>query len=98
MSITCSASDATNPGSGLASSTCENINGNAYAFAIGSNSYSASAADNAGNTGNGSTSFNVAVTAGSLCTLTQRWITQPGKGGGIAQSLCVKLQQGQAGA
>ena len=54
----------------------------------------AKAIDNAGNSG-GSTSVTVAVTADGLCNLTKQWTTQSGKGGGIAQSLCVKLQHDQ---
>lgn len=91
VSITCAASDAM---SGLASSTCANVSGAAYTFAIGANSYSASAADNAGNTNAASTSFTVAVTSGSLCTLVQRWVTNAG----VANSFCVKLRQGSYGA
>lgn len=88
VAISCSASDATNPGSGLASTTCKDIDGDAYTFAIGSNSYSATATDNAGNTGSGSAAFGVSVTSAGLCALTTRWTTNAG----IANSLCVKLQ------
>lgn len=117
VAITCSAADATSPGSGLASSTCQNIGGAAYTFAIGNNSFSATAIDNAGNTGAGSTSFTVKVTYGGVCALTRLWVTQPGKGddhgdddhgnagdghgedgGGIAHSLCEKLQHAQEAA
>ena len=91
VSITCSASDPT-PGSGLASSTCQNITGAAYTFALGTDSYSASATDNAGNVGSGSTSFTVTVDADSLCMLTQRWVTEPA----VARSLCVKLDAAKA--
>ncbi|HVX41472.1 MAG TPA: hypothetical protein VHB25_18040, partial [Gemmatimonadaceae bacterium] len=62
VAITCTANDATNPGSGLASSTCADISGAAYTFAVGSNAFSATATDKAGNVGSGSTSFNVSVT------------------------------------
>lgn len=92
VAITCSASDATNPGSGLASSTCQNVSGAAYTFTIGTNTYSATAKDNAGNTGSGSTSFSVAVTSGGLCALTQRWVTKAG----VATSLCAKLSAAAA--
>ncbi len=91
VAITCSASDAM---SGLASSTCANISGAAYAFAIGTNTYAASAQDNAGNTNAASASFTVAVTSGSLCTLVQRWVSNAG----VANSFCVKLRQGSYGA
>lgn len=91
VSIMCSAIDAM---SGLASTTCADVSGAAYTFAIGANNYSASAQDNAGNTNAASASFTVAVTSGSLCTLVQRWVTNAG----VANSFCVKLRQGSYGA
>lgn len=84
VAITCSASDAM---SGLASSTCANIAGDAYTFTLGANNYSATALDNAGNTGNGATSFSVVATSGGTCNLVKRWVTNAG----VANSLCVKL-------
>lgn len=84
VAITCSATDAT---SGIASSSCPSASGAAYLFIIGSNSLSASASDNAGNANSASTSFTVSVTAGSLCNLTQRFVSSAG----IANSMCVKL-------
>jgi hypothetical protein len=89
VSITCSASDAL---SGVASSTCKDISGDASSFALGTNSYSASATDKADNTGSGATSFKVTVDAASLCTLTKRWVTNAG----IASALCAKLDAAQA--
>jgi hypothetical protein len=73
VNITCAASDPT-PGSGLASNTCANISGPAWSFPLGLNTYSANAADFAGNTGSGSTSFTVRVTPGSLCLVTKRFV------------------------
>ncbi|MBW7935215.1 MAG: hypothetical protein H3C62_16730, partial [Gemmatimonadaceae bacterium] len=66
----------------------------AYTFAIGSNSFSATAQDKAGNTNAASTSFTVSVTSGSLCSLVQRWVSNAG----VANSLCVKLRQESWGA
>jgi len=57
INITCAASDGS--GSGIASSTCQNISGLASSFALGLNSFSATATDNAGNQGGNSTSFTV---------------------------------------
>ena len=71
------------------------MNGAAYTFAVGATTVSASALDNAGNAGNGSATFTVAVTPGSLCALATQWVNQPGKGEGVHNSLCVKLAQGQ---
>ena len=84
VSITCGSSDNL---SAVASSTCANVSGAAYTFALGGNSFSATATDNAGNTGNGSTSFTVNVTNASLCTLTKSFVNKTG----VATSLCAKL-------
>jgi hypothetical protein len=87
IAITCSAVDAM---SGVASSTCAPVTGAAYEFALGPNSYSATAADRAGNSASASTSFTVQVTSGSVCSLVERFVSN----GGVANSLCVKLQHG----
>lgn len=91
VNITCSAADNL---SGVASTTCADVAGPAYSFALGSNSFSASATDNAGNSGTGATSFTVTVTTASLCTLTERFVSQAG----IANSLCAKLRAAAASA
>ncbi len=78
VNITCTPSDPT-PGSGLASSTCQNITGPAYTFTPGVNTYSATATDNAGNTGNGTTTFTVAATPAGVCQLTTQFIEQSAK-------------------
>ena len=88
VAITCSASDAL---SGIATNSCANVNGAAYTFAVGANPFSASATDRAGNSAGATTSFTVAVTSGSLCELTKRFVSQ----NGIANSLCVKLTNSQ---
>jgi hypothetical protein len=77
VSITCSASDPT-PGSGLAGTSCANIVGPAYGFALGLNTYSADGNDFAGNIGHGSTSFTVRVTPASLCMVTKRFVQSSG--------------------
>ncbi len=56
VAITCAAADSL---SGVANTTCSNITGPAYSFGVGTHTFSASATDNAGNTGNGSTTFTV---------------------------------------
>ena len=91
VSITCSASDSV---SGVASSTCAGVSGPAWSFGLGTHSVSATATDNAGNTGSGSTTFTVTVDATSLCNVVQQWA----KNAGIANSLCVKLQAAAAAA
>jgi hypothetical protein len=80
VAITCTAADGL---SGVASSTCADISGPAYTFGPGTSTFSASATDNAGNTGTGSTSFTVAVTQSQLCKLT----TQLVKGSARYQAL-----------
>lgn len=56
VAITCTASDAL---SGIASTTCANINGTASSFGVGTHTYSATATDKAGNMGSATTSFTV---------------------------------------
>lgn len=87
VAIACAASDAT---SGLASDTCAGVSAPAYAFDLGSNSITASATDNAGNTRTAATSFTVTVTEASLCRLAERWAA------GLSMSLCKKLQNAAA--
>ena len=94
VSITCSATDGL---SGVASSTCQSVAGPAYGFALGTNAFSAAATDRAGNTGSGSTSFTVSVTADSLCALTRRFVGGPGANG-ISNALCAKLTGSEAAA
>ncbi len=91
VSILCSSSDAL---SGIASSTCAGVSGPAWSFGLGSHTYSASATDNAGNQGSGSTTFTVKVEASSLCALVTQWA----RNAGIANSLCVKLKAAAAAA
>lgn len=84
VAITCAASDAM---SGIATSTCQNVNGAAYGFTVGTNTFSANATDKAGNAGSATASFTVRVTDDGLCTLVKRFVSN----GGVANSLCVKL-------
>ncbi len=88
IELTCSTSDAL---SGIASDTCENMSGPAYEFDLGMNTVSATATDNAGNTGEGSASFEVVVTYDSLGSLTERLVEGPSSGG-VSQSLRAKLE------
>jgi hypothetical protein len=84
VNITCSARDAL---SGVASSTCQNITGPAYSFSLGTNNFSATATDKAGNVGTGSTSFTVVSTPGGLVNLVTQFVTDPG----VVQGLTDKL-------
>ena len=86
VSITCAASDAV---SGVASSTCQDIAGPAYGFDPGTNTYSATAIDSAGNTGSGTASFTVSPTYDDICTLSKQFVTNAG----VQQSaaMCAQL-------
>ena len=88
IEITCTAADAL---SGLDSETCADVSGPASAFPLGTNTFSSTATDLAGNTGAGSTTFTVVVTLTSLCDLTRQFADDAD----IAQSLCVKLEAAQ---
>lgn len=87
VAITCSATDPA-PGSGIAQSTCAPTSGPAYLFGPGSHTFTATATDNAGNVGHGSTTFSVAVTQASLCNLTLSFV----QGSARYQGLPAKIQ------
>jgi len=70
VSIGCSATDNL---SGVAAG-CSGINTPAYRFALGANTVTRRATDNAGNIGSGSTSFNVVVDPAGLCALTSQFV------------------------
>ena len=91
VSITCTATDNL---SGVAFTTCANISGAAYTFTLGTNSFSASATDQAGNTGTGSTSFTVQVTTAGLGNLVMQFVTKAG----VANSMISKLNAAEAAA
>ena len=78
VAITCTATDPS-PGSGIASSSCANIQGPAYGFGAGAHTFSAVAADAAGNQGQATTSFSVTPTAADLCTLTKQFAESSAK-------------------
>lgn len=87
VSITCIPADGL---SRIASSTCANISGPASTFDPGANTFSASATDNAGNVGSGSTSFTVTVDAASLAKMVNQFVANKG----IAHSLATKIMKG----
>jgi hypothetical protein len=91
VNIACTASDSL---SGVAATTCVNVSGPAYSFNLGTDTFSATATDKAGNVGTGSVSFTVQVTVASLSNLTQQFVTQPG----IANSMVAKLTAGSINA
>lgn len=85
VAITCSATDAT---SGVASATCPSLS--APAYQVAGRTLTATATDNAGNVGTASATVKVQVTGAGLCGLVQQWVAN----GGVANSLCVKVQHG----
>ena len=88
VSFNCNVLDVT---SGVASTDCTSVFGNAYDFNIGENVITSSATDNAGNTGSGSVSFTVFVDAAGMSDLVDRFVTRES----FARSLKRKLLAGQ---
>jgi hypothetical protein len=86
VAITCSATDAM---SGIASASCANVAGAAYSFAIGANSFSATATDQAGNVGGAVASFTVTVTPAGICALVNQFVANKGN----ANAMCKQLEQ-----
>ena len=78
VNITCVAADEPG-GSGLASSTCQNVVGPAAGFGLGTRQFSATATDNAGNVGNGSGSFTVTATPTAVGSLTLQYMQASAK-------------------
>ena len=87
--ISCLAADGL---SDVASTTCSDIDGPAYTFGLGTHTFSAMAIDNAGNVGEGSTTFTVGVNESNLCVLSRRFATKAG----VGNSLCAKLDSAAA--
>ena len=91
VNITCTATDA---GSGIASSTCADIVGPASAFAVGENTFTATAVDAAGNSAAATITFTVVADAAGLSNLVTEWVSNQG----LANSLVSKLSRGSYGA
>lgn len=91
VAIACMAQDGL---SGLASSTCSDVTGQAYTFGLGPHTYTATATDAAGNSANASTTFTVVATYDSLCGLVRQFSTSSG----VADGLCAKLAAASAAA
>lgn len=99
VTISCVASDDL---SGLATDTCADVDAPATSFGPGSHTLSASATDNAGNIGSGSTTFEVQVSFVDLCTLTRSYVNAarlvPAMSNRLGASLCAQLNAAQAAA
>jgi len=85
VSIQCTASDP--GGSGVASTTCADLDAPAFTLGLGTHSYRASATDVAGNSGVGSTTFTVTVTFMSLENLVRMFSTDPDVTAGLNDKL-----------
>lgn len=88
VAITCTASDALSGLDGPADRG--GIAGPAYTFGAGSHTFDRTAADLTGNTTTVHVGFTVAVDAAGLCSLVEQWSDNAG----VANSLCVKLANG----
>jgi hypothetical protein len=100
ISISCVADD---PLSGVAASTCTNIDADAYNL-VGTHTYTATATDAAGNTATTTTTVNVVVTTTSLSSVTKTLVTDPAISRALAATLAkqqpnayIKQVQAQAG-
>jgi hypothetical protein len=85
VAITCHATDGL---SGIATSTCHDVTVPAYELALGVNTLTASATDNAGNDGNGETSFIVVAGPGSVANLTADFV----RGSAAYEALSPQMQ------
>lgn len=86
VAITCAATDAL---SGVAATTCADVSGPAYSFALGANTFSATATDVADNVGSATATFTVSVTRPTLCNLTKQFETNAF----VAAGLCAVLDR-----
>jgi HYR domain len=87
VTIFCDAFDAL---SGVATTTCQDVNAPALSFGLGTHTLSATATDNAGNQGSGSFTFTVAASVNSINTLIDRYVTKPS----VAKNLQKRLERG----
>ncbi len=85
ITISCNAGDTL---SGVASTTCQDIDEPAYQFSTGTHTISASAIDLAGNVGQGSVTFTIGISADDLCTLTGEMVNNQR----LANQLCAPLR------
>jgi len=70
VAISCNATDTTSQ----VAQQCANVNAPAYTFAVGPNTITGTATDNAGNTGSAKTSFTVNDSPAGVCNLTTHFI------------------------
>lgn len=92
--IFCNAFDAE---SGIASTTCQDVNTVAHLLPVGLNTLTATATDNAGNEGTGSTAFNVVVTYNGVKALTNQFVTKESSARSLSRKLDRAAQAEAAG-
>lgn len=83
IAIFCDVYDST---SGVTSSTCQNITGLATGF-TGTNTFTATATDAAGNEGSATVTFEVVVTMDSLRSLVDRWVEKDSLANNLTREL-----------
>ena len=89
VNITCVVTPSLAP---ITTNTCANISGAAYSFGLGAHPYSASASDQAGNTGMGNTSFTVVLNFTGLIGLVNQFATKAG----VSSLIVADIQGAQA--
>lgn len=93
VSITCTATDAL---SGIAETSCPDVNGPAYLFPVGANTVIGTATDKAGNTASGSTSFTVAIGSASIGRVACLWAGDTGHGRAVCRKLSDRAAEAEA--
>lgn len=87
VTVFCDAFDAL---SGVATTTCQDVDVPALNYGVGTHTLSATATDNAGNQGSGSFTFTVTASVNYINTLIDQWVTKPS----VANNLKRRLQRG----
>ena len=84
INITCAATDS---GSGVATTTCQNVTGPAHTFAVGVNTRTASATDVAGNIGSATITFTVTVPPAAVGNVITQFFDSPTEAAKANQTL-----------
>lgn len=87
VTLFCNAFDAL---SGIATTTCHNVDVPALSFGIGTHTVTATATDNAGNQGSGSITFTVRTSVRYINSLVAQWVTKAS----VASNLQRRLERG----
>lgn len=87
VTIYCNAFDAL---SGIATTTCQDVNVPALSFGLGTHTLTATATDHAGNEGSGSITFTIGTSVSHINSLIDQWVTK----GSVASNLKRRLERG----